>query len=216
MRRTRTFKPSSGIPFRECFLTYSSTFLIIRSGKTLAFLIPLLETLFRNRFSPPDGPGAFVLSPTRELAIQTFQVLKVVGKHHSCSVGLLIGGRKDFFEEQQRIGNTNIIIATPGRLLQHLEQTPYLDMSELRMLVLDEADRILILDSESSLFVFWITCQMRSDRLSCFLRHKLETCRAWQHSVCAIQSIWECTIRRKRQLQSLCNRVMLSFRRSTS
>lgn len=121
-------------------LTYE---LLFNSGKTLAFLIPLLEVLFRNRFSPPDGPGALILSPTRELAIQTFQVLKVVGKHHAFSVGLLIGGRKDFYEEQQRIGNTNILICTPGRLLQHLEQTPYLDMSDLRMLVLDEADRIL-------------------------------------------------------------------------
>lgn len=83
------------------------------------------------------------MSPTRELAIQIFQVLRVVGKHHAFSVGLLIGGKKDFFDEQQQIGTTNIIIATPGRLLQHLEQTAYLDMSELRVLVLDEADRIL-------------------------------------------------------------------------
>ena len=113
------------------------------SGKTLAFLIPLIESLYRNQFTPQDGPGAIVLSPTRELAIQIFSVLKVVGKHHAFSVGLLIGGKKDFFEEQQQIGMTNIIIATPGRLLQHLEQTAYLDMSELRVLVLDEADRIL-------------------------------------------------------------------------
>lgn len=55
----------------------------------------------------------------------------------------MIGGRKDFYEEQLHIGNTNIIIATPGRLLQHLEQTPYLDMGSLQILVLDEADRIL-------------------------------------------------------------------------
>jgi ATP-dependent RNA helicase DDX10/DBP4 len=113
------------------------------SGKTLAFIIPVLEDLFRNRFTPADGPGATILSPTRELAVQIFQVLKVAGKHHSFSVGLLIGGKKDFFEEQQHVGTTNIIIATPGRLLQHLEQTAYFDMSGLRILVLDEADRVL-------------------------------------------------------------------------
>jgi len=114
------------------------------SGKTLAFLVPVLEVLYRNRYTPLDGPGAVVLSPTRELAVQIFQVLKVIGKHHSFSVGLLIGGRKkDFDEEQQRVGTTNILIATPGRLLQHLEQTPYFDLSALRILVLDEADRIL-------------------------------------------------------------------------
>ena len=113
------------------------------SGKTLAFIIPVLENLFRNRFTPADGPGATILSPTRELAVQIFQVLRVAGKYHSFSVGLLIGGKKDFYEEQQRVGSTNIIIATPGRLLQHLEQTPYFEMTELRILVLDEADRIL-------------------------------------------------------------------------
>jgi ATP-dependent RNA helicase DDX10/DBP4 len=116
---------------------------VSRSGKTLAFLIPALEVLYRNRFTPADGPGAIVMSPTRELAVQIFGVLKICGKHHSFAVGLLIGGKKDFYDEQQQIGATNIIIATPGRLLQHLEQTPYFETSELRVLILDEADRIL-------------------------------------------------------------------------
>ncbi|GAX18700.1 ATP-dependent RNA helicase DDX10/DBP4 [Fistulifera solaris] len=113
------------------------------SGKTLAFVVPVLECLFRHRFTPADGPGAAILSPTRELAVQIFQVLKAAGKFHTFSVGLLIGGKKDFHEEQQHVATTNIFIATPGRLLQHLEQTPYFEMSELKILVLDEADRIL-------------------------------------------------------------------------
>jgi len=113
------------------------------SGKSLAFIVPTLEMLYRNRFSPADGCGAAILSPTRELAMQTFQVLRSVGQHHTFSVGLLIGGKKDFYEEQSMVGSTNLIIATPGRLLQHLEQTPYFDMAQLKVLVLDEADRIL-------------------------------------------------------------------------
>jgi ATP-dependent RNA helicase DDX10/DBP4 len=114
------------------------------SGKTLAFLIPLIESLYRNQHTlPQDGVGAIVICPTRELAIQIFHVLKQVAKYHSFTIGLLIGGMKDFFIEQQHITSTNIIIATPGRLLQHLEQTAYLDMSLLRIFVLDEADRIL-------------------------------------------------------------------------
>jgi ATP-dependent RNA helicase DDX10/DBP4 len=114
------------------------------SGKTLAFLIPLIETLYRNHHTlPQDGVGAIVLCPTRELAIQIFNVLKQVAKYHTFTIGLLIGGKKDFYIEQEHITTTNIIIATPGRLLQHLEQTAYLDMSLLRVLVLDEADRIL-------------------------------------------------------------------------
>jgi len=105
------------------------------SGKTLAFLIPTLELLYRSRYTPVDGPGAIVLTPTRELAVQIFQVLRQVGRHHTFTVGLLIGGKKDFDLEQQQVGTTNILIATPGRLLQHLEQTPYFDVSSLKMLV---------------------------------------------------------------------------------
>jgi ATP-dependent RNA helicase DDX10/DBP4 len=114
------------------------------SGKTLAFVVPVLELLYREEVTPEDGPCAIVLSPTRELAMQIFQVVKVAGRCHSLSVGLLIGGqKKDFDLEQQRVGSTNVIIASPGRLLQHLEQTPYFDVSGLKILVLDEADRIL-------------------------------------------------------------------------
>lgn len=113
------------------------------SGKTLAFLVPMVERLYRSRFSPSDGPGGIVLSPTRELAVQIFEVLRTVGSYHDLSAGLLVGGKSEFGLEQSRVGRTNVIVATPGRLLQHLEQTPNFDVSELTMLVLDEADRIL-------------------------------------------------------------------------
>lgn len=122
------------------------------SGKTLAFLIPLLEVLYRQRWSPQDGVGAIVLSPTRELAGQIFAVLRKIGQRHTFSLGLLMGGRhknkqnidsNDFIREQRSISTTNILICTPGRLLQHLEQTPYFNVDALQMLVLDEADRIL-------------------------------------------------------------------------
>jgi len=113
------------------------------SGKTLSFLIPILEKLFRARYSATDGPGAIVLSPTRELAVQIFEVLRQVGAYHTLSAGLLVGGKKEFHLEQRHVGRTNILIATPGRLLQHLEQTPDFDTGAVIMLVLDEADRIL-------------------------------------------------------------------------
>ncbi len=110
------------------------------SGKTLAFLVPVLEKLYRQRFSAMvDGPGALVLSPTRELAVQIFQVLRSIGSHHNFSAGLLVGGKKEFAEEQYRVGKMNIIIGCPGRVLQHLEQTPDFDVGGLVMLVLDEA-----------------------------------------------------------------------------
>lgn len=126
------------------------------SGKTLSFLIPLLERLFLGPtflFNPPnqincgwrpgDGLAALVLSPTRELAIQTFEVLQRIGLHHTTlSAGLIIGG-KSLIEEQAAISRMSILIATPGRLLQHLDQTYNFDWANLKMLVLDEADRVL-------------------------------------------------------------------------
>jgi ATP-dependent RNA helicase DDX10/DBP4 len=112
------------------------------SGKTLAFLIPVLEKLYHLDWNVEDGLGALVISPTRELALQIFQVLRKVGKHHSFSAGLLIGG-KDLKQEQGRVNRMNILITTPGRLLQHMDQTPEFDCNNLQILVLDEADRIL-------------------------------------------------------------------------
>ncbi|XP_078401615.1 putative ATP-dependent RNA helicase DDX10 [Cetorhinus maximus] len=112
------------------------------SGKTLAFLIPVLECLYRQQWTSEDGLGVLIISPTRELAYQTFEVLRKVGKNHEFSAGLVIGG-KDLKVESERIHRTNIVICTPGRLLQHMDETTYFHASNLQMLVLDEADRIL-------------------------------------------------------------------------
>ncbi|RAH76322.1 putative DEAD box RNA helicase [Aspergillus japonicus CBS 114.51] len=112
------------------------------SGKTLAFLVPILENLYRRQWAEQDGLGALVLSPTRELAIQIFEVLRKVGRYHQFSAGLVIGG-KSLREEQERLGRMNILVCTPGRMLQHLDQTALFDTYNLQMLVLDEADRIL-------------------------------------------------------------------------
>ena len=112
------------------------------SGKTLAFLIPVLELLWRERWTQMDGLGALIISPTRELAYQTFDVLYKIGGEHDFSAGLVIGG-KDLGFERVRILKTNIIICTPGRLLQHMDETPNFECQSLKILVLDEADRIL-------------------------------------------------------------------------
>ncbi|KAK4494926.1 hypothetical protein PRZ48_014282 [Zasmidium cellare] len=114
------------------------------SGKTLAFLIPVLENLYRAQCIGPDaGLGAMIITPTRELAIQIFEVMrKVGGKGHLFAAGLVIGG-KSLREEQDALTRMNIVVCTPGRILQHLSQTALFNVDNLRMLVLDEADRIL-------------------------------------------------------------------------
>ena len=112
------------------------------SGKTLAFLIPLIEILYRKSWNEFDGLGALVISPTRELAMQIYEVLVKIGKHSGFSAGLVIGG-KDVKFEKDRVAKMNILIGTPGRILQHMDQTAGLQLSNLQMLVLDEADRSL-------------------------------------------------------------------------
>ncbi|KAI3640984.1 hypothetical protein MIR68_001862 [Amoeboaphelidium protococcarum] len=112
------------------------------SGKSLAFLIPVLEVLYRQKWSKLDGLGALIISPTRELALQLFNVLRKIGKYHQLSAGLAIGG-KNVDEEKERINRMNILICTPGRLLQHMDETAYFECNNLQMLILDEADRIL-------------------------------------------------------------------------
>ncbi|NWY46383.1 DDX10 helicase, partial [Sylvia atricapilla] len=112
------------------------------SGKTLAFIVPALELLYRQQWTSADGLGVLIISPTRELAYQTFKVLRKVGKNHEFSAGLVIGG-KDLKEESERIHHINMLICTPGRLLQHMDETSYFYASDLQMLILDEADRIL-------------------------------------------------------------------------
>ncbi|KAL8714325.1 MAG: hypothetical protein Q9220_001656 [cf. Caloplaca sp. 1 TL-2023] len=112
------------------------------SGKTLAFLVPVLENLYRKRWTEFDGLGALILSPTRELAIQIFEVLRKIGRFHTFSAGLVIGG-KSLQEEQERLGKMNILVCTPGRMLQHMDQTAAFEIDNLQILVLDEADRIM-------------------------------------------------------------------------
>lgn len=120
------------------------------SGKTLAFLVPVLEKLYRERWTEFDGLGALIISPTRELAMQIYEVLVKIGSHTQFSAGLVIGG-KDVNFELERIAKINILIGTPGRILQHMDQAVGLNTSNLQMLVLDEADRCLDMGFQKTL-----------------------------------------------------------------
>uniref|UniRef100_A0A7S1KM18 ATP-dependent RNA helicase n=1 Tax=Percolomonas cosmopolitus TaxID=63605 RepID=A0A7S1KM18_9EUKA len=121
------------------------------SGKTLAFLIPIIENLYRAKWNMKMGLGALILVPTRELAQQVFDVLRLIGRYHKFSAGLVLGGKKNFQEESQLIGHMNILVATPGRLLQHLDQSFGFNCDSLQILVLDEADRLLEMGFEDEI-----------------------------------------------------------------
>jgi ATP-dependent RNA helicase DDX10/DBP4 len=112
-------------------------------------LIPVLENLYRQKWTELDGLGALIISPTRELAIQIFEVLRKIGRYHTFSAGLVIGGRS-LQEEKERLGRMNILVCTPGRMLQHMDQTAAFEIDNLQMLVLDEADRIMDMGFQAS------------------------------------------------------------------
>lgn len=120
------------------------------SGKTLAFIIPLLECLHKEKWSKNDGLGALVITPTRELAYQIFEVLRLVGQRHDFSAALVIGG-KDLAMERKRIDQMNIIICTPGRMQQHMEENSLFYGDNVKMLILDEADQMLEKGFEDSI-----------------------------------------------------------------
>ena len=115
------------------------------SGKTLAFLIPVVELLHLSKFTGRNGTGAIIISPTRELAMQIYGVCKDLcteGKHTQ-TYGLVIGGANRKTEADRLVKGVNIVIATPGRLLDHLQNTKGFVYRNLLALVMDEADRIL-------------------------------------------------------------------------
>lgn len=112
------------------------------SGKTLSFIVPIMEVLWRDKWNTMDGLGALILSPTRELSMQIFDVLRSVARFHLISAGLVIGG-KDFEGERDKVGTMNVLVGTPGRLLHHMDHVVDFDCSSLKILILDEADRIL-------------------------------------------------------------------------
>ncbi|KAJ1836874.1 ATP-dependent RNA helicase, partial [Coemansia sp. RSA 486] len=113
------------------------------SGKTLSFLIPAIELLSRLKFKPRNGTGAIIISPTRELALQIFGVARDLLQFHSQTFGIVIGGANRKAEADKLIKGVNLLIATPGRLLDHLQNTKGFIFKNLKTLVIDEADRIL-------------------------------------------------------------------------
>jgi ATP-dependent RNA helicase DDX54/DBP10 len=109
------------------------------SGKTAAFVLPMVEKL--KTHSAKVGARALIMSPSRELALQTLKVVKEFAKGTDLKCVLLVGG--DSLEEQFGFmsANPDIVIATPGRFL-HLKVEMGLDLSSIRYMVFDEADRL--------------------------------------------------------------------------
>ena len=108
------------------------------TGKTAAFGIPLIEKSSRKH----TGVEHLIISPTRELATQIKNELELLAKYSGVTIGLILGG-VDYNKERRMLkANPNIIVGTPGRLLDHITNKK-LDLSNLKSLTLDEADEML-------------------------------------------------------------------------
>ncbi|MBI3899500.1 MAG: DEAD/DEAH box helicase [Gammaproteobacteria bacterium] len=112
------------------------------TGKTAAFVLPSLQRLTTPATAPGRGPRVLVLTPTRELANQVTEAAAKYGRHLKFRIGSIVGGVS--YTPQMRLLSQplDILVATPGRLLDHME-SGRIDYSRLEVLVLDEADRML-------------------------------------------------------------------------
>ena len=115
------------------------------SGKTLAYTVPIVELLQRRVLVQLR---ALVLVPTRDLAVQVAEMFDAVGKGSGLRVALVTGNHRFRHEQDQLVDATgqsrvDVLIATPGRLVDHLRGTPRFTLEHLRFLVIDEADRLL-------------------------------------------------------------------------
>jgi len=115
------------------------------SGKTAAFMLPTLHRLMTHKPAVATGPRrarALVLTPTRELAVQILEHLNAMAVHTPLSGAAIIGGMGMGQQAHAFRTGTEILIATPGRLMDHMRQ-PYARLDGLEILILDEADRML-------------------------------------------------------------------------
>jgi superfamily II DNA/RNA helicase len=111
------------------------------TGKTASFTLPMIEMLARGR-AKARMPRSLILEPTRELAAQVSESFERYGKYNKLSMALLIGGVSFDDQDRKLDRGVDVLIATPGRLLDHFERGK-LVLSQVQLLVIDEADRML-------------------------------------------------------------------------
>ena len=111
------------------------------TGKTASFTLPMIDILANGR-AKSRMPRSIVLAPTRELASQVADSFETYGKYHKLTMALLIGGVPYAPQEKKLDRGVDVLIATPGRLLDHCDRGKVI-LTDTKMLVIDEADRML-------------------------------------------------------------------------
>jgi superfamily II DNA/RNA helicase len=111
------------------------------TGKTASFTLPMIDILSVGR-AKARMPRSLILTPTRELAAQISENFEIYGKYHKLTMALLIGGVSMVEQTKKLDRGVDVLIATPGRLLDHFERGRIL-LNDIKILVIDEADRML-------------------------------------------------------------------------
>ncbi|KAG5359272.1 ATP-dependent RNA helicase DBP7 [Yarrowia sp. C11] len=135
------------------------------SGKTLAFVLPVLERIMScDDVNRESGLFAVILTPTRELTTQIYSVLETLCRKACPWIvpGIVIGGEKKKSEKARIRKGVNILVATPGRLADHFDNTEALDLSQVRWVVLDEGDRLMELGFEETITKILRTIEWKS------------------------------------------------------
>ncbi|MDG2391881.1 MAG: DEAD/DEAH box helicase, partial [Thalassotalea sp.] len=112
------------------------------TGKTAAFILPCAQHLLDYPRTQPGFPRVLILAPTRELATQIYQQAQLLTEYTGIKIGLITGGVNYGSHKEILTETTDMLIATPGRLMDYIE-TEQFDAREIEILVLDEADRML-------------------------------------------------------------------------
>jgi ATP-dependent RNA helicase RhlB len=111
------------------------------TGKTAAFLVPILADMFKQERRDPPVPRALIIAPTRELAVQIHSDAEAIGRHTGFKMGVVFGG-VDYGKQARTLREgVDLVVGTPGRLIDYIKQRA-LDVRHVRYLVIDEADRL--------------------------------------------------------------------------
>ncbi|DAB30101.1 MAG TPA: ATP-dependent RNA helicase RhlE [Sulfurimonas sp. UBA12504] len=185
------------------------------TGKTAGFTLPMLELLSRTKHAKGHHIKALILTPTRELAAQVGESVELYGKHLPFKSTVIFGGVKIGPQISKLKSGVDIVIATPGRLLDHLMQKT-IDLSHVSFLILDEADRMLdmgfindikkvlaVLPKQRQNLLFSATYSQEIKQLSDRLLNAptlIEVARANTSSEIVAQSVYLVDCERKREL----------------
>ncbi|XP_078172642.1 DEAD-box ATP-dependent RNA helicase 27-like isoform X2 [Carex rostrata] len=148
------------------------------TGKTLAFLIPSVEMLCNQHFSPRNGTGVIIICPTSELAIKVHTDAKALLKYQTQTSGLIMDGNGWRGEAENLVKGVNLLVATPSRLLFHLKNTKGFLYNNLKCVTIHDADQGGVILKKEIKHIFKLLPKKRQNALFCGTPSKEMNCQS--------------------------------------